>query len=150
MLAIIQFFIDNYIAITILSISIIGLLIFFSIFGNKFSDINGTHYDKDIQKIVTIETLENSTDDLPNKSIAQTAYDNIKHKHSERQEFCKKSSNNVCNASSLCVMRNGTDCVAGDKYGPIYLTDDANSKKPIIVEYYYYKNTCFPGKGSCP
>ena len=150
MLAIIQFFIDNYIAITILSISILGLLVIFSMFSNKFTDINGTHYNKDVEKVVTIETLENSTDDLPNKSFAETAHNNIKHEHPKRHEYCKNLNPKLCNTHSSCILLNGNECVAGDKQGPIYLTREANSKTPIYVEYYHYKNQCFKGRGACP
>ena len=150
MLAIIQFFIDNYVAIIILSISIIGILTVFSMFNNKFNDINGAHYDKDVKKVVTIETLENSTDDLPNQSFSETAHESIKHDHPKRHEFCKNSHPKVCAASSSCIMLNGNECVAGDRQGPIYLTREANSKTPVHVEYYHYKNKCFKGRGACP
>ena len=145
----ISFFMNNYIAIIILSISIIGLLVIFSMFNNKLTNTNDRSY-KNIGKVVTIETLENSTDDLPNKSMSKTACETYKHNHPLREDFCKNLASNECNASSCCIRLNNNDCVAGDKQGPIYLTSEPNSKTPIVIEYYHYKNNCYKGQGNCP
>lgn len=59
MLEVIQFFIDNSLAISILSICILLLLGIFAIYGNKFDDIASGSGKKDIGKVVTIEAFPN-------------------------------------------------------------------------------------------
>ena len=108
-------------------------LTMFSILGVTFNPVE----DKHIQKVVTIESFEDSD-----------FIDGLCEKHSgephEIEEKCTALTEDNCNSTSCCVWLNGKKCVAGDSNGPTYHT---HGGKDIDVLYYYHKNTC---KGSCP
>ena len=134
----IQFFKSNFLSIIILSLLILVLLVIFSIFNNKFSDINGASSNRDLGKVVTIETME---------SLTNAFCKRYKHKHSELEEQCSKLHKKECTATGCCILRNGTDCVAGSKLGPIF---HGTVDNPISIDFYHFKNTCYKGKGECP
>lgn len=134
----IRFFKSNFLSIIILSLLILFLLVIFSIFNNKFSEINGSSSKKDIDKVVTIETMDSFDGAFCKK---------YKHKHEELEEQCNKLHKKECTSIGCCVLRNGTDCVAGSKQGPIYHGTEDN---PINIDFYHFKNRCYKGKGECP
>ena len=63
------------------------------------------------------------------------------------EKDCNTFTEDNCTAAGCCVWAK-TDadnkCVAGNKNGPIYKTDDNGNK--IDIEAYYYKNKCY---GNC-
>lgn len=157
---IITFFFNNLLAITILVISIFALLVIFSIYNHTDKPVSS----KRIEKIITVETFTpvdgyNSFDILPaekydeninniqNKLPEQTFYEQYQKTPHKLEQQCNKLNKNECAIPSYCVLRNGIDCVAGDKRGPTY---HGTVDKPIHTEYYYHRNTCYNGIGTCP
>lgn len=59
-------------------------------------------------------------------------------------EKCAKLSGNVCKKTGCCVYLNNESCVAGDKSGPTYLSDDNGNN--INIDQYYYMNKCYGKK----
>lgn len=165
---ILRFFFNNLLAITSLVISIFALLVIYSMLNHTDTTIP-TKNIENIEKIITVEMFTpvdgyNSKDILPSEKLDHDIGDNISdniqskpsdqtfyeqhHKTPQKLELqCNKLNKDQCVIPSHCVLRNGTDCVAGDKRGPTY---HGTIDKPIHTEYYYSKNTCYNGSGSCP
>ena len=158
---IITFFFNNLLAITILVISIFALLVIFSIFNHTDTPTP----TKSIEKVITIETFTpadgyNGLDVLPtekydtnigdnilNKPYEQTFYEQHQKNPHKLEQQCNKLNKDQCLVTSYCILRNGDDCVAGNKRGPTY---HGTIDKPIHTEYYYHKNSCYNGNGTCP
>ena len=132
MIAFFSFFFSNIISITFVTLFIFAALIIFTSF-NPSTIPNSPPSKKQIGKVVTIETFGscNQYKSTPDKLDKE----------------CKTLDKNSCNAVSCCVFLNGKECIAGDKHGPTYLGTEDN---PTPIEYYYHKNTCYPGSGICP
>jgi hypothetical protein len=115
---------------------------------------------KHVAKEIIVEGLESisSSKDLKDSEIVDKVEGNFceiyKGKSHELEEHCNKLSDNNCKTSSCCVLlggkgisrgensqTSGTKCVAGNKHGPIYHSDD--NQIPINFEYYYYENKCY-------
>lgn len=56
------------------------------------------------------------------------------------EKGCNNLSRDNCNTVNCCVYLNGSKCVAGDKTGPTFSTD--NSGKTVDVDTYYFRNKC--------
>jgi hypothetical protein len=56
---------------------------------------------------------------------------------------CSQLTKDNCNIPSCCVFLNGNKCVAGNIYGPTYLTEDGQE---IDYNFYNFKNNCY---GNC-
>ena len=65
-------------------------------------------------------------------------------KSDELDSQCQKLTENNCNLTECCVYTSVNKCVAGNKSGPTFKTDDNN--QPINLDYYYYQNKCY---GNC-
>ena len=129
------------------------LLTLFSMLGINFNP----SLNKQVQKVVTIESLENNDNgngngngngnsadtgalgsiDQPNSICKSTDI------HAIHQD-CTKLTNNNCTSVSCCVLLNGNKCVGGNKFGPTYHSEDG---KDHDINYYKYKGGC---RGNCP
>lgn len=118
--------------IIIVVVIILGSLTLFALLNIDLNEIQ----DKRVQKIVTIEKLDNM---LLGDSICSSKND-----PSEINSMCNQLTNKNCKVSSCCVVLNGNKCVGGNADGPTFHSE--NGEK-INVDYYYYKNKCF---GNCP
>lgn len=58
----------------------------------------------------------------------------------ELHKQCQKFDKNACNIPQCCILLNGTNCVAGNKHGPTFYTDDDG--KDIDIGYYHHQGTC--------
>jgi hypothetical protein len=59
------------------------------------------------------------------------------------QEKCKKLSPENCKIPSCCVLIKGSQCVAGNQFGPIFASENGVD---IDFSYFYHKNKCY---GKC-
>ena len=133
---VIDFVKENSVSIIIVVCVIIGLLVLFSLLGINFEDSNKK---KDISKIITIETIDNFNTPM-NDSFCNT----YKSNPSKLNKKCKELTNNNCMNINCCILANGKKCMAGNKGGPIFYSDEMNNK--INIDYYYYKQKCI---GKC-
>ena len=132
---VIDFVKENSVSIIIVVCVIIGLLVLFSLLGINFEDSN----KKKISKIITIETIDNFNIPM-NDSFCNT----YKSNPSKLNKKCKELTNNNCMNINCCILANGKKCMAGNKGGPIFYSDEMNNK--INIDYYYYKQKCI---GKC-
>jgi hypothetical protein len=132
---VIDFVKENSVSIIIVVCVIIGLLVLFSLLGINFEDSN----KKKISKIITIETIDNFNTPM-NDSFCNT----YKSNPSKLNKKCKELTNNNCMNINCCILANGKKCMAGNKGGPIFYSDEMNNK--INIDYYYYKQKCI---GKC-
>ena len=99
-------------------------------------DMSG--YDNaELEKVVTIEKLTNLD---RSKGFCKANDSNAASLEKKCNQLTKKN----CNVVNCCVYLNDTKCVAGDKNGPTFTTDDKDKK--IDIDTYYFRNKCH-GKG---
>jgi hypothetical protein len=95
------------------------------------------------------DDINNETDELM-KQIENGFCSKYHGKSHELEEACKKLTNENCKTSGCCVLANienqGLKCMAGDKQGPTYQTNDNGSD--LNFDYYYYQNKCYGD--NCP
>jgi len=60
------------------------------------------------------------------------------------EDSCGKLTEKNCNSTSCCVWASPGKCVAGNKNGPTFNSDDRG--KTIELDYYYYQNKCYGKK----
>jgi len=123
---------ENWPHILTVVIVFLTLIVTFQIMGVNFSP----YKDKQVQKIVTVETF----DTKPSLDPVPSNHNNDLHKI---HKTCKSLSKNACSNASYCVLLNNSTCVGGNKHGPTYLTDNG---KNVDFDYYHHKNTC---RGKC-
>ena len=109
--------------------------------------------NKDVKKKLVgqliVETMENPTQPKnESSSLLNLVSSNICDKHKGEthnlEEKCNTLPESVCKSSGCCVLAvtgNNKKCVAGDKYGPTYLSDE--NDVDLDTDYYYYKNKCY-------
>lgn len=100
----------------------------------------------DVRAEAEAEDLENDkeTNDIMNK-VKNNFCELHKGESHVLEEHCSKLSTNNCKTSGCCVLIGGKNkCVAGDKHGPTYHTDE--NEMPLNFEYYYYENKCYGEK----
>lgn len=136
---------------------VLGILIFV-IFKVKYGINTNIVEEKKLKKEVIIETMANNyekkikKDSMFEKIVEKNSQDfceTLQGKSDEIEELCKKQTDGKCKARSCCVLvhsNENTQCLAGDKQGPIYHTD--TNGKNINFDYYYYQNKCYGI--SCP
>jgi len=137
---VIKYLRENFAYILLVTIVIIGSILYFDMSGIDMNPVEDTA----INKVVTVESFEN---DL-HKRIKNGFCEHHKGGSNENLEKdCNTFTEDNCKAAGCCVWaKTDTDnkCVAGNKNGPIYKTDDNGNK--IDIEAYYYKNKCY---GNC-
>lgn len=117
------------------SIGSFALVIFLLLIliGLKDWDMNAGE-NTELEQVVTIEKLTNLD--------RQKGFCENNKKNSDKLEKkCNDLTKTNCNVVNCCVYLNGNKCVAGDKNGPVFTTDD-NDKK-IDVDTYYFRNKCY-------
>lgn len=62
----------------------------------------------------------------------------------ELKNSCQKLTQNNCRSTSCCIWTSNEKCDAGGKDGLLFNTD--SNGKPISLDYYYYKDTCYGEK----
>jgi hypothetical protein len=62
------------------------------------------------------------------------------------KEKCPTLTQNNCRSTSCCIWTSNQKCEAGGENGLLFNTE--LSGKPIHLDYYYYKDTCYGKK--CP
>ena len=60
------------------------------------------------------------------------------------QTKCQKLTQDNCRSTSCCIWTSNEKCDAGGKDGLLFNTDSTG--KPIPLDYYYYKDTCYGKK----
>lgn len=104
----------------------------------QLKDWDMSGYDNaTLEKVITIEKLTNL--DRSN-GFCKTNDSNA----AVLEKKCNQLSKKNCNIVKCCVHLNDTKCVAGDKNGPTFSTDDKDKK--IDIDTYYFRNKCY-GKG---
>lgn len=144
----ITFIKENLISILFIVITIIGLLVLFSI---KEWDLNKPKPDSKLVQEVTVETLESmNTIDIVNNNIFSSPNDNFCETYTknsaELEKACSRLTDKNCKETKCCVLTNTGKCLAGSIDGPIYKKNkDGNL---ISMDYYYYLNKCYGN--NCP
>ena len=136
---------ENMSYILLVTIVIIGILLYFDMIG---FDLNPPK-DRSVDKVVTIETFGNNI----HKRVKDGFCETHKNDNHALEKDCNTFNEKNCKASGCCVWakmkgdasKQASTCVAGNKHGPIFRTDD--SGKRLDVDYYYYDNKCY---GNCP
>lgn len=143
MLSITQFLFDNATAITLISLIIFTMLVIFALFNDTFKDVPPYDSEQKTGKVVTIEAYEDvNTGVLPNLSSFKAFCQTHKSTPHELDARCKRLSPTACHVPSCCVLRNGTDCVAGNHLGPTFVDD--------ITNFFHFRGKCKDGRGKCP
>lgn len=123
----------------------IAAFLFFSLI--VFIHSLGLHLNEPNQKkkplqLVTMEAFDNSI--LMDKSDA------FCETHSgsggELDESCEKLTQNKCNSTSCCVWTSDNKCMAGNKDGPTFNTNEYG--KTHMPYFYYFQNKCYGEKCS--
>jgi hypothetical protein len=113
----------NYYRFLILSLLIIGIIIFISYFKNFLNENENQN----------IEGMNNNMSDL------SASFCNTYSKDSSKlQNACSKLTSKNCKNIGCCVWANGKSCLAGGITGPTYKTD--SSGKNLTIRNYYYMN----------
>ena len=148
-----EFIIDNFYSILLVTIIMITLLV-------SLNMLNPNLYEdspEKISKIVTIETLKNNYSDLPNLTFDKNNFQ-ISKKKSDIDDFslisfnknsycknnlssptkmhkfcCANNQKNLCISNSCCGWLNKERCVGGDKEGPYFMGTENN---PLIINSY--------------
>ena len=64
----------------------------------------------------------------------------------ELKESCKTLTQKNCRSTSCCIWTSNDKCEVGSKDGLLFSTEP--NGKPIPLDYYYFKDTCYGEK--CP
>jgi hypothetical protein len=137
-----KFIQENYIYITILSIIIIGSLVIFSIFKDKFTNIPPYIEDNQKKKVINIETFNNNS-----KNMAAAFCKKYQPTPHLLKSHCKNLGIKGCHIPKCCVLLDGKKCVPGDQNGPTFRTHNG---KQVLVNYFEHQNKCTSVNGKCP
>ena len=133
---------NNILIIFIISIGLLGIIIFLDILNLSPTD---PKLEKTLTQVVTLEAMEPMEDNLVlNTNAADSFCKTNIGKGDTLEESCNNLTKTNCNTTSCCVYLNDTKCVAGAEDGPTFQT--AKNGEKIKVDYYYYKAKCF---GNC-
>ena len=159
---IINFITENYILITLTVLSIIGLLVYISVY-----DINldPPKSNSKLSQVVTVETFSSNVvdesiesglkefksmsgagNDIDTQMVQTGGASNFCDKFSSSPEKLKSACNNIsdstCQNLPCCALisGSGTDiCVGADKYGPMVKTIPGEDGIMIPMDSYYYQ-----------
>ena len=158
---IVDFISGNYIMIVLTVLSILGLLVYISIYN---INLDPPKSNTKLAQSVTVETFEPNIVDAGIKSgLAEfnginesdveeepikDGVGNFCDKYSASPEQLKTACNNIseatCQNLSCCALisGSGTDtCVAANKYGPMVRTLADENGAMITMDHYYYQGT---------
>ena len=131
---IVSFLKTHWPSILTVIITFLTLIIVFNILGINFSPVE----DKQIQKVVTIESFESNAE--PDTVLKVSGND-----PAELHSTCTSISKKSCGVASYCVLLDGEQCVGGNANGPTYLTKDGAK---VDYNYYLHQGKCHGKK--CP
>jgi len=157
---IVDFISENYMMIVLTVLSILGLLVYISIYN---INLDPPKSKTQLAQTVTVETFESNIDESIKSGLAEfngsddndvedepikNGVDNFCEKYSSSPEQLKTACNNISNTTcqnlSCCALisGSGTDtCVAANKYGPMVRTLSDENGAMIPMDYYYYQGT---------
>ena len=119
---ILKFITSNSINILIVIIIFLFILILFSILGISLNKGDIKNSSKKINKIITIEGMEDNNKN--NKQSKNIFASGLFKKHENDPEkihnICATLSNKNCKITSSCGILNNQGCVGGNKHGPTY------------------------------
>lgn len=127
-------------AILIVSVIMIGMIVYFGMVGFDLTPIKDTY----VEKIVDVEGFDTLNLDLE-KGFCKSHEGN----RSELNKSCGELTKNSCVATDCCVyakMNGEEKCFSGDEHGPTFRRN--KDGKTHDIDYYYFKNKCY-GK-ECP
>lgn len=159
-----DFISENYITIILTVLSILGLLVYISVYN---INLDPPKSNTKLSQSVTVETFESSIDESIKSGLVDfNNQNNDGYNESEEEElikdgvgnFCDKFSGSpeklksACNNISNATCRNldccalisgsGTDtCVAANKYGPMVRTLSDENGEMVTMDHYYYQGT---------
>jgi hypothetical protein len=157
----VDFISENYIMIVLTVLSILGLLVYISIYN---INLDPPKTNTKLAQTVTVETFEQNIDESIKSGLAEfngindndgeeepivtDGGSNFCDKYSSSPEQLKTACNNISNATcknlSCCALisGSGTDtCVAANKYGPMVRTLADENGAMITMDHYYYQGT---------
>lgn len=134
----------DYIILCVLIIFTIILLV--SILELKF-DLKKTYNEnKNPDKIINIETMDNKDN---NNELSLSFCNNYEHDHIKLKSKSKNLNFDACNSTRCTVWVNNDNkgkCYAGDEHGPHF---HGTLENPLKIDNYYYKNTCYMVNKKC-
>jgi hypothetical protein len=159
-----DFISENSITIILIILSILGLLVYISIYN---INLDPPKSNTQLAQSVTVETFEQDIDESIKSGLAEfnkqnndgyneseegpivkDGVDNFCEKYSSSPEQLKTACNNISNATcqnlSCCALISvsGTDtCVAANKYGPMVRNLSDENGTMITMDHYYYQGT---------
>lgn len=156
----IDFISENYMMIVLTVLSILGLLVYISVYN---INLDPPKSKTQLAQSVTVETFEpnivdagiksglsefNGTDDNEEEPIITDGVGNFCEKYSSSPEQLKTACNNISNATcqnlACCALISGSEtntCVAANKYGPMVRTLSDENGSMVTMDYYYYQGT---------
>lgn len=158
---IVDFISENYIMIVLTVLSILGLLVYISIYN---INLDPPKTNTKLAQTVTVETFEQNIDesiksglsefngindnDGADEPIVTDGGSNFCDKYSSSPEQLKTACNNISNATcknlDCCALISGSGtntCVAANKYGPMVRTLSDENGSMITMDHYYYQGT---------
>jgi hypothetical protein len=112
-------------------------------FGPNDSSYKPVYDDSKFKNITTGETEFTKVKDTPSQLSGICA--NNANNPQQMEEACNALDKDVCASTSCCVLLGGTKCVSGDKTGPKFRYNYADSLLRN-KDSYYYNGTCY---GNC-
>lgn len=158
----VDFISENYMMIVLTVLSILGLLVYISIYN---INLDPPKSNTKLAQSVTVETFEpNIVDagiksglaefngindnDVEEEPIVTDGSSNFCDKYSASPEQLKTACNNIseatCQNLACCALisGSGTDtCVAANKYGPMVRTMSDENGTMVTMDHYYYQGT---------
>jgi hypothetical protein len=137
---IVGFIKDNIISIVIIVVSV---LLFLAILKIKEIDLNPPKPESKLVQQVIVETLDTMDNSLLDENInlnpVQSFCESYLGNSIELEGACNDLTESNC-ATAKCCVYTGEKCVAGNKDGPKYKTD--NDGKLLTIDSYYYLGKC--------
>jgi len=155
----IEFISQNYMMIVLTVLSILGLLVYISIYN---INLDTPKSKTQLAQSVTVETFESSIDESIKTGLSEfnkqnndeeepiitDGVDNFCEKYSSSPEKLKTACNNIseatCQNLDCCALISGSGtntCVAANKYGPMVRTLSDENGEMVTMDYYYYQGT---------
>ena len=154
-----DFISQNYIMIVLTVLSILGLLVYISIYN---INLDPPKTNTKLAQSVTVETFEQNIDESIKSGLSEfnkqnndeeepiitDGVSNFCDKYSSSPEKLKTACNNIseatCQNLDCCALISGSGtntCVAANKYGPMVRTLSDENGSMVTMDYYYYQGT---------
>ena len=160
----IDFISENYMMIVLTVLSILGLLVYISVYN---INLDPPKSNTQLAQSVTVETFEQKIDESIKSGLSEFNKQNNDGSYESEEEpiitdgvsnFCEKYSGspeklkNACNNISeatcqnlaCCALISGSEtntCVAANKYGPMVRTMSDENGTMVTMDHYYYQGT---------